>query len=415
VKAPHRDVPITPIKGLRSFIAPGGLLLLGALVLLWPGTLPRAFAPALQAFPYLVFGVGLFLGWYFHRGRIVFITLVLAAADWALELALGGSGRAATRTIVFQSVALLLPLNLAVYGSVAERGILNKRTLLLLAPLPLQGLAVWELCLAGLKGPAAWLSSRVVGWSVSQWTPLTQPALLAFALALGLQIMRWGRTRHPMEGAVLWAMVAAVVALQGTRFGWDPSQFLATAGLILVVGLLQTSYRMAYHDELTGLPGRRALNEALLRQGSRYAVALVDIDHFKKFNDTYGHDVGDQVLRMVASKLAQVSGGGEAFRYGGEEFCVLFPGGSVQDARVHLEALRKTVEGSGFVLRGRGRPRKKPSNPAPARGPRREVTVTISIGVAERNGRHADPNQVIKAADQALYRAKEEGRNRVCT
>ena len=60
---------------------------------------------------------------------------------------------------------------------------------------------------------------------------------------------------------------------------------------------------MAYHDELTGLPGRRALNEALLRVGSRYAVAMVDVDHFKHFNDAYGHEVGDQVLRMVAAQL----------------------------------------------------------------------------------------------------------------
>lgn len=413
MNASRREVLITLINGLHSFTVPGGLLLLGALVLLWPGTLPRAFAPGLQAFPYLVFGVGLFLGWYFHRGRIVFLTLTLAVADWALEFALGNSGRAATRMIVFQSVVLLLPLNLAAYGSVSEHGILNKRTLLLLAPLPLQGLAVWWLCLAGPKSPASWLSARAIGWSVSQWTPLTQPALLMVALVLSLQVLRWNRTRHPMEGAVLWAMVAVVVAFQGTRFGWDPSQFLATAGLILVVGLLQTSYRLAYHDELTGLPGRRALNEALLRQGSRYSVALVDIDHFKKLNDTYGHDVGDQVLRMVASKLARVSGGGEAFRYGGEEFCVLFPGKSVQEVLAHLEALRKTVEGAGFVLRGRRRPRKKPGTPTPSRTPRREVSVTISIGAAERDARHAESAQVIKAADQALYRAKEEGRNRV--
>lgn len=81
---------------------------------------------------------------------------------------------------------------------------------------------------------------------------------------------------------------------------------------------------MAYQDELTSLPGRRALKEYLLKLGSEYTIAMFDIDHFKKFNDTHGHDVGDQVLRMVASKLATVSGRGKSFRYGGEEFTLVF-------------------------------------------------------------------------------------------
>jgi len=74
------------------------------------------------------------------------------------------------------------------------------------------------------------------------------------------------------------------------------------------------------------LPSRRALIERLPSLGRRYTVAMVDVDHFKNFNDTYGHDAGDQVLRMVASRLGEVSGGGTAFRYGGEEFTILFPG-----------------------------------------------------------------------------------------
>src|SRR2546421_12493897 len=81
---------------------------------------------------------------------------------------------------------------------------------------------------------------------------------------------------------------------------------------------------MAYQDSLTQLPARRALNEALLRLGSQYTVGMVDVDHFKRINDSHGHDVGDQVLKMVAARLAQVGGGGRAYRYGGEEFAVIF-------------------------------------------------------------------------------------------
>jgi diguanylate cyclase (GGDEF)-like protein len=142
---------------------------------------------------------------------------------------------------------------------------------------------------------------------------------------------------------------------------------------------------------------------------------MVDVDHFKQFNDRYGHDVGDQVLRMVASKLDRVSGGGKAFRYGGEEFAVVFPGQSAKDVMPHLDSLRREVQASCFVLRGADRPKKKPDTPKAQSGPRKAVLVTVSIGVAEREEPKRKPDQVIKAADQALYRAKDAGRNRVVT
>jgi diguanylate cyclase (GGDEF)-like protein len=77
--------------------------------------------------------------------------------------------------------------------------------------------------------------------------------------------------------------------------------------------------RTPYIDELTGLQGRRSLNETLYNLGRKYAIAMIDVDHFKKFNDTYGHKTGDQVLKMIAYKLERISGGAKTFRYGGEE------------------------------------------------------------------------------------------------
>src|SRR3989442_15763061 len=82
--------------------------------------------------------------------------------------------------------------------------------------------------------------------------------------------------------------------------------------------------------------------------------------HFKRFNDTFGHDVGDQVLRMVAARLGTVSAGGKSFRYGGEEVAVLFPGKTADECLPALEELRTTVEETHFTLRGKLRPRKKP-------------------------------------------------------
>ena len=172
---------------------------------------------------------------------------------------------------------------------------------------------------------------------------------------------------------------------------------------------------MAFRDELTGLPGRRALDERLKATGRSYAVAMVDVDHFKKFNDTHGHDVGDQVLKLVASRLAGVGGGGIAFRYGGEEFTILFPGKDADEALPHLEQLRADIAGYRMALRAPDRPRRTRSGKRRrgASGGTKSLSVTVSIGVAARTPRHDEPEAVIKAADRALYRAKRGGRNRV--
>ena len=180
------------------------------------------------------------------------------------------------------------------------------------------------------------------------------------------------------------------------------------------MAVIEASYLMAYRDGLTELPGRRALNEALPRLSGQFTVAMVDVDHFKRFNDRYGHDAGDQVLRLVAARLAHASGGGTAYRYGGEEFALLFPGKGAEECLPHLEELRETVETSRFTLRRRFRPRNKPAAPK-GRKTREAIVITVSIGVAEKNHRHSTADQVIQAADKALYRAKEAGRNRVAT
>jgi diguanylate cyclase (GGDEF)-like protein len=199
--------------------------------------------------------------------------------------------------------------------------------------------------------------------------------------------------------------------------------FVAASSGILVVSVMQESWRMAFRDALTGLPNRRALEEQLRALVPPYTVAMVDVDHFKKFNDTHGHDIGDQVLKLVATRLADVSGGGRAFRYGGEEFTVLFPGARVADVMGHLETLRGNVEMYKMTLRGADRPkdreegtkRRVAREAAPGDFERTDqlLSVTVSIGAAEPGRRLKTSAEVVKGADEALYRAKERGRNRV--
>src|SRR5581483_11434576 len=155
------------------------------------------------------------------------------------------------------------------------------------------------------------------------------------------------------------SVAASAMALRVALTPPLATYYFAAAALVLTVALVENSYALAYHDELTGIPGRRAFNEAVGELAEPYAIAMVDVDHFKKFNDTYGHDIGDQVLRMVAGRLARVTGGGRAYRCGGEEFAVVFPGKAVEEALPHLETLRQAIEQTEFMVRGPDRSRRR--------------------------------------------------------
>ncbi len=199
--------------------------------------------------------------------------------------------------------------------------------------------------------------------------------------------------------------------------------------LLLQLGCLSAvvdhTFQLAYIDELTEIPGRRALREALSDPGSPYTLAMLDVDHFKSFNDTHGHDVGDQVLRLVAARLSTVGEGGRAYRYGGEEFTIYFPGRTDSEVESELERLRALIENSPLTLRASDRPKEAPKKRKPVkktakRAPKKksaekarpQVGVTISIGSATRRTGESW-ERVLKRADEALYEAKKAGRNRI--
>jgi len=407
---------VASLRYLVSSFAPGGLLFLGTVVLLQQGLLVKSLGPLVHIYPYAVAAAGVFFGWRFKRGRLIFAIMILALAEGALlHFASGASAAKGVGLIVYEAVSLLLPLNLALLSVLKERGVLTLRGLWRLNVIVAQVVAVILLCRYRHLGFVEWLDYTFFPLTFLPSVRLGQPALLVFAAAFLLVFARSFRCRTALESGFVWALVSIFFGLAIARSDTELRVFFATAGLVLVASVIETSYRMAFGDELTGLPSRRALNEELLRLGNRFTVAMIDIDFFKKFNDKFGHDVGDQALKMVASKLREVGGGGKAFRYGGEEFTVIFSRKSVDQALPHLEKVRKTVEKAGFTLRGLGRRPRKPKTSEGRRGSRHRVIITVSIGAAERDDRNVTPEQVIHAADTALYRAKHGGRNRVST
>jgi two-component system cell cycle response regulator len=168
---------------------------------------------------------------------------------------------------------------------------------------------------------------------------------------------------------------------------------------------LDNSLELAVTDPLTGLHNRRymfgqleALAQRAAKGGAPVACLLLDIDHFKKINDSFGHDVGDEVLREFAVRLASnVRAIDLPCRYGGEEFVAIMPDTTVEDAGRIAERIRRYIGGSPFRV---------------AQGAEL-LTVTISIGVAGLSGEHDTSEALLKRADEALYEAKAAGRNRV--
>jgi GGDEF domain-containing protein len=416
---------------MKSLLTPG-LCLAAVAALLHTGLVTPS--PVLVAYAfYCTLIAGLLLAWRFHSSRIFFALLVVFLAEQSIgyftssftpgRVAAGGPG-----SIALAAAGLLLPLNFVLLSFQQERGF----TFSSVAPAGLllfvQSVIVGVLC---RPEPTA-AAQRVLHHALAP-VPLPFATLLAFSAAAVVLLTRFLLFHKPAESGLLWALAATMLALRFGGVGRIPTAYFAAGAFILAGAIVETSYLLAYHDELTTLPSRRAFHDALLRLEAPYSIAMLDIDHFKRCNDTYGHDTGDQVLRMIASRLAGVSGGGQAYRCGGEEFAILFPGKTTSDVVEHLEKLRAEIEGSTLHLRG-------PDRRQEARGPDRrnqrprgraqtghairqlsrgassdQLSVTASIGVATSRRENPSAEEVIQAADKALYRAKAAGRNRIET
>jgi len=398
------------MKRIVSKLVPEVPILAAAAMLLTLPSLRGTATGLATVFPFTVVAAALLLGWRFNRSRLVFAIALLALTEYLL---LRGVDTPRDR-FYLHALTFLLPINLALVALLPERGTLTPAGLLRWVLLGVQALIVVFLAQSFPEKALKFLTTHVVPTRFTNWTPVPQPSLLAF-LAIGvlLTMASLREPQSPVRG-YFYALIAVFAALSWPEAGPGREIWLASAGLILVIAVIEASYLMAYRDGLTELPGRRALNEALPRLSGQFTVAMVDVDHFKRFNDTYGHDAGDHVLRLVAARLAQAPGGGTAYRYGGEEFALVFPGKGQDECLPHLEELREMVETHRFTMRRRFRPRIKPKT-VKGRKTRQAIMITVSIGVAERNHRNTSPDQVVQAADKALYRAKEAGRNRVST
>jgi GGDEF domain-containing protein len=362
--------------------------------------------------------------------ELAYATLLLLRAHAAPLLGLGLQALA-------RLLAVTVPVTLILVYALGQGRLLGASASLragLIVALPLLA----ALSLRWFPGPAAAvLELRLVALSRPPWLP--QLALLALSALALLLILRRGRGLYELclAAVLLPRYLLLHQAGSGALRGFPARAALAAVLclLALLYGLYRLFWQRAFLDELTGIGNRRSFEDALRALPRRYCLAMLDIDHFKTVNDTYGHAEGDNVLRWVAAHIRRAFGSA-AFRYGGEEFAVILPETGLEAARGTLEELRRGLAETAFVVRrgpdrrGRGRRRRKGRERRAAGGDRRRtprsssagqpgsfrsrhLQVTVSVGLSAATGGSERPQEALLRADAALYRAKRGGRNRV--
>jgi len=378
-------------------------------------SLPASLSGLRTLGPYVVLAIGVAFALRFNRGRalILLASLLAAYAGYHYAQGLGGFAEKA----VYTALVVLVPLNALIAMKLPERGVVYHGSYRWLVLLGIEALLILWIAAAGRSA----LSGLAWQGLLEHWLLRSPPTPLAgrlmFAAAFVAAVWRAWPKHTPLDFGLVAALIAFFIAAEWAASPAVFAAFLCAAGAVVLVAFVQESHRLAFRDELTGLPGRRALEEQLRALGPQYTIAMIDVDYFKKFNDTHGHDIGDQVLRLVAARLAEVGGGGVAFRYGGEEFSVLFAGKPLKEALAFLENSRESVARYKMAVRSEERPRQQEAG-IRRRGdsvPTKLLSVTVSMGAAEPEFERQPPSQVLKAADEALYRAKKGGRNRVST
>lgn len=380
------------IRGLARVLLPDGVLLIGLLLL-----------PTLSAFdpfrPYidriLIVGLAVLivLGLRLRQKRLVLAGVLVFAGTELMELP----------PLAALIGAPLVPMNLMLLSIVPQHGPAGWMSVVADRAILIQIVGILALAFYTPGGPA-W------GVALSGGDILIT---LMYAVALVVLAAAALHQTSPVRRGLFWTGLAAMALQFGPPepLAW-PAQWPAVAGLaILLIATIEEAYHLAYYDRLTGLASRRALDDYLGRKRGRFVVAMVDVDHFKRINDEHGHAVGDQVLRLVASRLRETPGA-RAYRYGGEEFALVFRNQSVDEVRSILEAMRARVAGYPFALRSANRPSKKPKRPVLMTEEPETISVTVSVGAARRERRES-AQAVLDRADEALYSAKEAGRNRV--
>lgn len=351
--------------------------------------------------PYVIIVFGIFISLFMNRFLPVLILLSLGALNFTVNFYLSDHNFDLATNLSFvmllPMLTLMLPVNLLLWTLLPERGVRHLSYISLLTTLFFsQGALIY---FAMLNLPLHWIESLSRGIDI-QWVNIPVYSVLLVIVVWLIMVFKnaYLANIRVIDRVVVFVLLLVSVALNQMHEPYVFSWLITVSAVLVVISIVFDAHQIAYTDQLTGMKARRALMESFLGLGRKYSIAMMDIDHFKKFNDTYGHDVGDDVLVLVANELAAISIG-QPYRYGGEEFVVVFPRKSAEQVEDSLEVVRKNIENIKLNLMLKGK--------------KKQPKITVSFGLAEKSARHKNAQAVMKAADKALYVAKESGRNQL--
>jgi GGDEF domain-containing protein len=368
------------------------------------------FLQGLPWLPLICLGVACVIAWQFGRSRLVWLAFILFAALVSIDPQWMGSDA----LIQGRSSFIILAISCLLLGKDKGFSLRNLLPTLLIMTF-LAVFSVWLLPFFSnypilQRDVLTPLTARIFDlWpSLEQWYSTNELLLILLSTVVVFICAIRRVTNSQIALLISWASYLFAMTHRDKYFD---NLWVCVIAVVIVFAVIKDSLFMAFKDELTGIPSRRALMQKIETLGRQYTLVMSDIDHFKKFNDTYGHDVGDDVLKLVASKLSKVTGGGQAFRFGGEEFVILFPNKIAAQVEPHIETIRLIIAEYDIALRTQPRPPKKPGT-APQKPARDKIVkVTSSFGIAQKSKTHKDFTDVMKLADMALYAAKKAGRN----
>lgn len=370
--------------------------------------------------PYVFYAVTAFLGLKLNQSRIFFTALFWAAIYYLIN-----TSDIAHIDLKISEIQLVKLLALSSFWVLFLLYVLKEKYII-----GLYGLVRFLFVFIPVIG-SVWLAKKITPGSYPYlmeqalfnfgfWN-LPDLVLLCVSGLITFLVLQKDRSIHHFKNAIYVNLLPLILSFNfaAGRQQFDTETRIFSAFSFSVMGFvfLYALYRMywekVYIDELTGIPNRRAFDEYLKKLGRKYAIAMMDVDHFKQFNDTYGHTEGDNVLRFVARHIAEEAGTA-VFRYGGEEFSAIYRGSQTKQAYQMLDQMRARLASSIFYLRAsediRKSKTKKNRRKSPSAG--KTAQVTISVGIAQKTRNKKEPQDVIMRADKALYKAKENGRNR---
>lgn len=358
--------------------------------------LPNSLSNAMQYLPILLILFVTAVAFYFNQARILLSVILISILYLCLEY------NWLDTEIKMALFAICAPILLILTQIFRKQSIYSVRSL----PIYILHVIIILFALWIIEHQPLWATEYLFAqWLPKKyfdWSNLPQLALAIYFLVFISLLILFSKQQNSQSATVILMLLSTYILLHHQLNSNDIVILISAIMLLNLTVVLQESRNMAYIDELTLLPGRRALQEKLQSLVGIYTIAMVDIDLFKKFNDKYGHDTGDEVLRMISEKLGSVTGGGTAFRYGGEEFTIVFGSKSSEQTLEHLELLRENIANTKFLVNRRTKTNTNTKNTT--------VKITVSIGVADSID-ISSSNEVIKQADIALYKAKKKGRN----